>query len=253
MFIVVLVICETMYPARVFYICSEQASAISTKQPRRNIYRKPQNRRIEYKTDQRLRQHNLAYLPCGDANVCRLHSDADGEREVQKVPVIGRGQPFGKAKCRFLAVPGVKQPGVVHAEDHPDQQPRADHGQRGEAVVQEFAGGLQVLAAGQFEGDGGEAGQGRDAHDKEHQSGVLVFDFGNAFDVRRFCSSCQPEHQDQIGPDAGVPADEDFADDGFRWGQKADGKPEQRGGGEARVSAGKEAHGDSMGQGVQTP
>ncbi|MNG20097.1 hypothetical protein D3C84_1043220 [compost metagenome] len=74
----------------------------------------------------------------------------------------------------------------MHAENHPDQQPRADHRQCSEAVVQELARGFKVSAASQFEGDGRQAGQCRDAHHQQHQPGVFIFDFGDAFHVGRF-------------------------------------------------------------------
>lgn len=217
----------------------------SAKQPRCNIDRKPQYRCVENKPYQRLRQHDFADIPRCHPDIGSLHCHTDGEREVQEVPIVGRGQAFGKAQRRLLAIPGVIQPRVMHTENHPDQQPRADHRQRGETVMQELERGFQVFAAGQFEGDGGQAGQRGDAHYEQHQPGVFVFDFSNAFDVRGLGAHGQPEHQNQVGPDTGIPADEDFADDGIGGGQQAGGEAEQGGGGQARVGAGEEAHGDS--------
>ncbi|MNP76539.1 hypothetical protein D3C76_1737930 [compost metagenome] len=49
--------------------------------------------------------------------------------------------------------------------------------------MQELARGFQVPVARQFKGNGGEAGDGGDADDEQHQPGIFVFDFGNVFDV----------------------------------------------------------------------
>lgn len=217
----------------------------SAEQPRCNIDRKPQDCCVENKSDQRLRQHDFPYIPCRHAYIRCLHCHTDGEREVQEVPVVGRGQTFGKTQGRLLAIAGVIQPRVVHAENHSDQQPRTDHREGGKAVVQELARGFQIFAAREFEGDGRQTSEGSDAHHKQHQPGIFVFDFSDAFDVRSLGAHGQPEHQDQVSPDAGVPADEDFADDGIGGGQQTAGEPEEGGGRQARVGAGEEAHGDS--------
>src|SRR5690606_42066760 len=55
--------------------------------------------------------------------------------------------------------------------------------QPGKAIVQQAFGGGQVLAAYQFEGDGRQTGDGGDAHRKQHQPGIFIFDLGDALDV----------------------------------------------------------------------
>ncbi|MNL52522.1 hypothetical protein D3C87_1757070 [compost metagenome] len=79
--------------------------------------------------------------------------------------------------------------------------------------MHQFAGGFQVFAASQFNGDGRQARQCRYANQHQHQPGVFVFHLGDAFHVRSFRARGEPEHQHQISPDPGVPADEDFVDD----------------------------------------
>ncbi|MNL32555.1 hypothetical protein D3C87_1544150 [compost metagenome] len=138
----------------------------------------------------------------------------------------------------------------MHAENHPDQQPGADHRQSGEAVVQQFAGGFQVFAAGQFEGDGCQAGNCRNAHHEQHQPGVLVLDFGNAFHISRFRTHDEPGHQDQVSPDPGIPADEYFADDRIGRNQDTRCDTERRGGGQARVGVAEVGHERSMGRSI---
>ncbi|MNP28312.1 hypothetical protein D3C76_1212700 [compost metagenome] len=116
--------------------------------------------------------------------------------------------------------------------------------------MQKLACGFQVFAAGQFEGDGREAGQCRNAHQRQHQPGIFVLDFGDAFHVGRFRSHGEPQHQQQIDPDAGIPADEDLADRRIGRSQKARRDAQQDGGGQARVGACEENHGGSMGWGI---
>ncbi len=112
--------------------------------------------------------------------------------------------------------------------------------------MQQLAGGIQVAAAGQFEGDGGQAGQCRDADHQQDQPGIFIFDFGDAPDVGRLGSHGQPGHQHQVGPDADIPADQDFADDRVHGNQDTYRQAKDRGAGQTRVGAGEEGHGDSL-------
>lgn len=75
---------------------------------------------------------------------------------------------------------------------------------------------------------------------------VFVLDFGNAFHVVGFGAHGQPDDQGQIRPDPGIPADEDFAEDRIGRSQNACRDAKGGGGGQARVGAGEEGHGDSL-------
>ncbi|MNI60793.1 hypothetical protein D3C73_1160260 [compost metagenome] len=130
----------------------------------------------------------------------------------------------------------------MQAEDHPDQQPGTGDGQRGKPVVQQLARGFQVFAAGQFEGDGGKARNRGDADHQQHQPGVFVFDLGNAPHVLRFTARGEPDHQEQISPDPGIPAKEYLADDRIGRRQNAHRDAEGGGGRQARVGVGEVGH-----------
>ncbi|MNP19106.1 hypothetical protein D3C76_1116170 [compost metagenome] len=118
--------------------------------------------------------------------------------------------------------------------------------------MQQLAAALQVFAAGQFEGDGCQARQCGDAHQQQHQASIFVFDLGDALHVRGFGAHREPEHKNQVAPDPGVPADEDFFDERIGRHHDAHRDTEQDGGGQARVGAGQKGHGGSMGWALQT-
>ncbi|MNJ77859.1 hypothetical protein D3C77_754620 [compost metagenome] len=80
-------------------------------------------------------QHHPAQFTPGDAHIGGLHRDAEGEREVVEVPVIGVALLVWKAQQRLLGGAGVEQARIVQAEDGADQQPRAGHGEAGVQVV----------------------------------------------------------------------------------------------------------------------
>jgi len=68
-----------------------------------------------------MRQHHPAHAAPSDTDIGGLHGDADGEREIVEVPVIGVAFTVSEAQRRFLALAGVEQAGVVQAEDAADQ------------------------------------------------------------------------------------------------------------------------------------
>ncbi|SPO55054.1 conserved protein of unknown function [Pseudomonas sp. JV551A1] len=220
----------------------------SAEQPGSDIDGEPQNRRIENKPHQRMRQHHPAQASPGDAHIGGLHGNADGEREVVEVPVIRVAFAIGEAQRRFVLLSGIEQPGVVQAENAADQQPGASHGQAGIEVVQGQRRALQAAAGHQLQGDGGEAGDGGDAHGEQDQAGVFVFDAGYLADLFRAGVPAQIEHQQQVKPYAKVPAGEKVLHAVASGDQPGTEQADHGGDAQAWVGAGQavESHGASF-------
>lgn len=99
-----------------------------------------------------------------------------------------------------------------------------------------------------MQGDCGEAGDGRDAHGDQYQAGVLVLQAGHFAHLLGIGPQAQPQHHQQVEPDAEVPASEDVLHTIVGWDQPATEQAGQRGEAQAGMGAGesKESHGASL-------
>jgi len=183
-------------------------------------------------------QHHPAHAAPADADVGGLHGNADGEREVVEVPVIRVALTVGKTQCRFFAVAGVEQAGVVQAADAAAQQPGTCHRQPGVQVMQGQRATLQAAAGDQLQGHGGQAGNGSDAHGEQHQASIFVLDPGDFAHGLGRGAAGQPEHQQQVQPDANVPAGERALNGVSGRDEPSAGKADQGGNAQARVGTG---------------
>jgi len=192
-------------------------------------------------------QYHPAHAATADTDVRGLHGDIDGEREVVEVPVIRVAFAVGEAQRRVVAVAAVEQPRVVQAENAADQQPGAGNGQAGVQVVQGQVAAMQARAGRQLQGHCGEAGDGGDTDGEQHQASVFVFHAGDAADLFRVGSPGQPQHQQQVQPDAEVPAGKNTLHGIVGRDQPRTEDADQRGKAQAGVGAGQsvQCHGAS--------